>query len=116
MFYKYVYYKTYSLLEDLKVSSAHSIATVAISALLGMLIFRIQSFTNSLYNHSLKYEDIAIPYIIVFSVIYLTNYLLLQRGANYLKTESFFKDGKQPKHFNLLLAAVTIFVLVILVL
>jgi len=103
-FYRYIFFRIYRLFENLKSTNAHNIASGLLTIPLGLLVYKIHFlFSKFLLDQSLNFDEIVIPYLIVFLVIYSINYFLLQRGSKYLETEDFFRYKKQPKFYDFIL-------------
>jgi hypothetical protein len=82
----------------------------------GLLIYKCHILLSRyLQGKELVYDEIAIPYLIIFLVIYAANYFLLQRGSKYSETEYFFERKEQPKSYDFLLIGLVAFIIVIFV-
>jgi hypothetical protein len=115
-FYRYIFFKVYSLFEKLNARNAHNSAIGIVSLPIMLIVYRIHSLISERFlNQKLDYDKIAIPYLIAFFAIYAANYFLLQWDSKYLETEDFFKKKEQPKSYDFLLIGLVAFMIVIFV-
>jgi hypothetical protein len=116
LFYRYIFFKVYSFFEKLKSKNVYNVAIGILSVSSGHLIYKVHSFVSKqFYHHSLKYDEIAIPYIVVCIIIIAINYFLLRRNPKYYEAENIFKRKDQPKSYGLLLIMVVIAMLAIFI-
>lgn len=116
-FYRYIYFSIYRFFENLKATNAHNSALGILSVPLMLTVYKVHSLVSKhLLDQRLDFNKIAIPYLIVFFVIYAANYFLLERNSTYLKTEDFFKRKGQPEYYNPLMIGMVVIMAVIFIL
>jgi hypothetical protein len=114
MFYRYIYFRVYGFFENLNSPNAHSMALGIMTLPIGLLIYKSHLLISKyVLKKTLAYDEIAIPYLIIFLAVYGINYFLLQKDSKYLETEESFKRKEQPKSFDFLFLIVLILVVII---
>ena len=87
-----------------------------LNVLLTLLIYKFYKLTSRyLLAEELTFNDIVIPFLGGYLVVYALNYFVLQSVCKYLETENLFKEERQPKSYSTILLSVIFFIVVILI-
>jgi len=115
-FYRWIFFKLYEFFQKLNSSNSYNSALGVLSGLLMLLVFRFHLLVNKYFiGKQLDYNEIAIPYLMVFVVILAINYFLLAKDSQYLTAEDFFKKEDQTKYNRLLIGVLVLMVVILII-
>lgn len=115
-FYRYIFFKIYRFFERSKSRNVHNLALGIISVTIMLLVYKIHALLSEYFiRKELSFDKIAIPYLIIFFLIYAVNYFLLQKDSKYLEIHDFFEKKGQPKYYDFLLIGLVALTIVIFV-
>jgi hypothetical protein len=115
-FYRYIYFRIYRFFENLNSRNAHNMALGILTLPIGLVIYKCHLLLmRYMQGKELVYDEIAIPYLVIFLAIYAANNFLLQRDSKYDETEGFFERKEQPKSYDFLLIGLVAVIILIFV-